>query len=151
MEENLKNKFLEYMCTSNSNNIIPMRHLYKVLTTIALLYIQECLYFYMYDSKNKNQPRQDLAHDDIYKYIYDANLRFSKTDTDTLNCVNNLDKKDVEIVRIINQYLITSLELRRIYLSICKKYIKRKSVFDEHLSRLISAIHELLTKSQHYI
>jgi hypothetical protein len=29
-------KFINYVCKSNKNNIIPMRHLYKIMTTIGI-------------------------------------------------------------------------------------------------------------------
>ncbi len=150
----LSNNFTKYMCTPNATNLIPMRHLYKVLTTIALLYLHECLYFYLYDDDNKGKNRQDLLQEQIYAHMYNAKLRFSKTDT--LTCINNLETKNIEIVRTINQYLITSLELRKHYLDFCKTHLhvkadKSHEMFDDKLDGLIQAVTSLMNKSNLYI
>lgn len=150
----MSNNFIKYMCTRNTTNLIPMRHLYKVLTTIALLYLHECLYFYLYDDDNKGKKRQDLSPDQIYAHMYNAKLRFSKTDT--MTCINNLETKDVEIARTINKYLITSLELRKHYLDFCKTHLhvkadKNHEMFDDKLNGLIKAVTILMNKSNSHI
>lgn len=148
----IKEHIINYMCTPNKNRLIPMRHLYKVLTNIGLLYIDECLYFYLYDSSNKNKQRVDLTLDNVLENMFNSNLRYSKTDT--LNCINHLQSKSIHD---INQYMVISIQLRTFFLSkqFCRQYSRsieneQHSYFENELKDLLQAIEHLMNRSNEY-
>jgi hypothetical protein len=151
----LHKSFKKYMCTKNLNNLIPMRQLYKTLANLSLLYLQECLYFYLYDDTNKGNKINVLKINSVLENMYNANLRYSKTDT--MTCIDKLQYKNDDTIQNINKYLITALELRRHYLEFCKEYIHIKpnskikhNYFEENLQGLINAVSNLLEKSIQY-
>lgn len=149
----VKEKFIEYMCRPNKNNLIPMRHLYKVLTNIGLLYIDECLYFYLYDSsKGGKKKRVDLTLEQILSNMYNAKLRYSKTDT--ITCINNLKSKNIHD---INKYMVMSIQLRKYYLSkeFCKSFMnidpnEQHSFFENELQGLLNALEHLMERSNDF-
>jgi len=147
----VKEMFVKYMCTPNKNHLIPMRHLYKVLTSIGLLYIEECLYFYLYDN-SKEKKRVNLTLEQILTNMYNAKLRYSKTDT--ISCINKLKSKNVHD---INKYMVMSIQLRQYYLSddFCKKYMKinpneQHLYFENELQGLLTALEHLMGRSSDY-
>lgn len=87
------------------------------MTSIGLLFIDECRYFYLYDN-SKQKKRDDLTFEQILTHMYDAKLRYSKTNT--ISCINKLKSKNVHD---INKYMAMSIQLRQYYLSenFCKK------------------------------
>lgn len=146
-DTHIREMFVNYMCTPNKNKLIPMRHLYKVLTNIGLLYIDECMYFYLYDSSKK--IRIDLTLDEILANMYNAKLRYSKTDT--ITCINNLETKHIHD---INKYMVMSIQLRKYYTTrqFCKKYLKfnpdeQHCFFENELQGLLNALEQLMNRS----
>jgi hypothetical protein len=147
----LREMFINYMCKPNKNNLIPMRHLYKVLTNIGLLYLDECLYFYLYDN-TKNKKRIDLTFDEILINMYNAKLRYSKTNT--IMCINNLESKNIHD---INKYMVMAIQLRKYYLTeqFCKIFMKIKpndkhSFFENELQGLLNALEQLMKRSNEF-
>lgn len=148
----IKHAFVHYMCTPNANRMVPMRHLYKVLTNIGLLYIEECLFFYLYEKRAIHRHRVDLTWLEILNNMYNANLRYSKTDT--IACINALESKNVHE---INKYMVTAIQLRKYFIldTFCKQYMKalpddKHSFFENELQGLLDALEHLMARSTDY-
>jgi hypothetical protein len=94
-----------YLCLRKPpTNYRPFRLLYKLLGFIGILYTN-CIYFYLYDSSNKNNNLQLLTLDEIFQYMYDPRLRFSKSNVKT--CINIQN----DIVDLITVRLISTIKI----------------------------------------
>lgn len=148
VDEPVRQQFCKYMCQPNECTLVPMRHLYKVLTNIALLHLNDPeQFFYIYDNVSK-----PVVANTILEYMFSPDLRYAKTDTSI--CLNLLQSKDMAIIRLVNQYLIASLELRKYYLSeqICGKIRdEQHTCFIDELCGLMKALEYTMKQTNDYV
>jgi hypothetical protein len=141
-------KWTEYLCTGVYR---PMRMLYKLLSYFGILYT-ECNYFYIYNLKNKGKQVSYLSVIDILNNIYNSQLRFSKSNTK--KCFKRLSKIKIENVSTALQYIVISLEIRRLFLTgkYCGGYIKNgepdleHEFFETNLQEFLNELNTLLSK-----
>jgi hypothetical protein len=121
-------KWTEYLCTGVYR---PMRMLYKLLSYFGILYT-ECNYFYIYNSKNKGKQVKYLSINNTLNNIYNSHLRFSKSNTK--ECLKRLSKVKIENISTSLQYIVVSLEIRKLFLTgkYCGGYIKNGEPDMEH-------------------
>jgi hypothetical protein len=147
-------KWTNYLCTGKYR---PMRLLYKLLGYIGILYT-DCNYFYLYNTSNKNKKISYLSFDNILNNLSNSLLRFSKTQT--RSCISNLNRIKIEDASIATQYIGTSLEIRKLFLTgkYCGGYIKdgesnaEHEFFETNLSSFQDILHNLLNiwNNQHF-
>lgn len=113
----------KFLCTTTKNNI-PIVHLYKVLAMLALIYA-DCYndMFYIKDTSNKNKEPNWLDLKGILDNLYNPNIRFSKSKSNT--CLNSIEPS---IVVKINNLLNMSIYVRQHYLDnvFCGTMVKTK-------------------------
>ena len=148
LDEPIRQHFCQYMCQPNECTLVPMRHLYKVLTNIALLHLDDDpeQFFYIYENTSK-----PMVVNTVLEYMFSPDLRYAKTDV--TKSLNLLQSKDMAIIRLVNQYLIVSLELRKYYISeqICGKMRdEQHTCFIDELCGLMKALEYMMKQTNDY-